>query len=307
MLKKIFLTGSAMLALSIPAYASEELNLSSESLTVETSLSVLNGQSREFVYEDGDNASQLFWQIKNVPIVNAGITWDAYSWLSLNASGWTTLASSGSGMDDYDWFIPEQSHWSHWSTHPRTRLNFANQFDLKATGWLVKDEHFHFGAMVGFQETRFSWLAIGGHYNYWNGQEIGDFPRNEHGIGYRQKFRVPYLGMTGKYIYRDFDLIATFKFSPWVEARDHDAHYAGGLRFDDSSNNSSFYSGTLNAGYHITPQARVFTEVTWTRYSEGRGGAYTFDKNTGQTSYIDDAAGIQNNNYTIGAGIQYRF
>ena len=307
MFKRVLLTGAGLLALAPSTYAAQSINFSPDSVSVETSLSVLNGESREFVYDEGAKASQLNWKINNAPIIKAGITWDPLSWLSLNANGWTTLASRGSGMDDYDWSYPSQSHWSDWSGSPDTHLNFANQFDLNVTGWLLKEDSFKLGALVGYQETRFSWLAEGGHYSYDNGADVGDFPRGERTIGYQQKYRVPYLGLTGKYVYQDFDITAQFKFSPWVEARDHDEHYMRDLSFNESASNSNYYSGTINAGYSITSQARVFTELSWTRFSEGKGGSTVHDKVTGDSEHYNDAAGIQNYNYAIGAGIEYRF
>lgn len=101
-----------LISLTHYASASSEINFSPDSVSVDASLSVLNGKSSEFVYNDGDKLSQLDWKIQNTPIVKAGITWDAISWLTLNASGWTTLASAGALMDDYDWLEPEQHHWS---------------------------------------------------------------------------------------------------------------------------------------------------------------------------------------------------
>lgn len=116
-------------------------------------------------------------------------------------------------MDDYDWLEPGQQHWSDWSHHPATRLNFANQFDLNMTGWFLKEQNYQLGAVLGYQETRFSWLAKGGYYSYDNGADIGDIPHGQKVIGYQQKFSAPYLGLSGKYIYHDFDIIAQFKYS----------------------------------------------------------------------------------------------
>lgn len=306
LIKKILCT-IGLISISSSAMASTVFNFSPESVTIDTSVSVLNGKSGEFVYSDNRKVSQLDWQIKDTPIIKAGITWDAISWLTLNANGWTTLASSGAGMDDYDWLVPGQHHWSEWSHHPATRLNFANQYDINMTGWVMKESHYQIGAMVGYQESRFSWLSTGGHYIYNNGKIIGDFPEGERGIGYQQKFSFPYVGLSGKYVYRDFDIIAQFKFSPWVEAKDKDEHYMRGLRFHEKASDLNYYSGLVNVGYNITPHARVFTELSWSRVSNGIGDALTRNKKTGEVIKEPNSAGIQNYNYTIGAGLQYRF
>ena len=61
-------------------------NLSSDSLSVSTSVGLLSGKSTELVYDEttGRKLSQLDWKIKNVAILKADFSWDAYSFLTLN-------------------------------------------------------------------------------------------------------------------------------------------------------------------------------------------------------------------------------
>lgn len=307
--KKIGLIGASALFVSHSLFAAEWIQYAPENFIIDTSVSVLNGESGEFVYnpENGSKLSELKWQIRNTPIIKGGLTWEAHPRVTLNANGWTTLASSGAGMDDYDWLKEGQSHWSHWSTSP-TKLNFGNQFDLNATGWLIKEPAYQVGIMAGYQETRFSWMSKGGHYNYNNGTQVGDFERNSRAIGYQQNFKVPYIGLAGKYRYRDFDVVAQLKYGLHVESKDQDEHYARSLSFKEKATNGNYYSGTVSAGYYVTPQARLYTEVSWTRFSEGKGSSSAYDHSTGESDYSGGhSAGLQNYNYTVGAGIQYRF
>lgn len=286
------------------------VNFSADSITVSTSLGWLGGESREYVYDPdtGRKISELNWKIRNAPIIKGDISWDPLFWLTLNAKGWTTLASSGSGMDDYDWKDQNQSHWTHWSNSPDTHLNYANEFDINARAWLLKQPDYKVGAVVGYQQTRFSWTAFGGHYQYDNGRVIGDFPRGERIIGYKQRFSMPYLGLAGGYRYRDIEFNALLKFSPWVEARDNDEHYRRHLTFRDNTSRSNYYSASVDAGYYITPDTKVFTEFTWSKYSQGKGGAQVIDRVSGESGYVGgDVAGIENKNYSLAAGLQYRF
>ena len=49
------------------------------------------------------------------------ISRDAYSFLTLNARGWTSPASRAGHMDDYDWMNDNQSGWTdHYPTPART-------------------------------------------------------------------------------------------------------------------------------------------------------------------------------------------
>ncbi|MBF0693370.1 omptin family outer membrane protease [Providencia alcalifaciens] len=285
------------------------VNFAADSITVNTSLGWLGGESKEYVYDpdSGKKLSELNWKINNAPIIKGDISWDPLFWLTLNARGWITLSSSGSEMDDYDWMDDSQSHWSDWSNSPDTHLNHANEFDINAKTWLVKRPDYKVGAVVGYQQTRFSWTAFGGHFVYDNGNNIGDFPPGIRGIGYKQKFSVPYIGLTGGYRYRDIEFNALLKFSPWVEARDNDEHYMNNRTFREKTSGSNYYSTSVDVGYYITPNAKVFTEFTWNKYSQGKGGMQVIDPVIGSRYVGGDAAGIENKNYSLTAGLQYHF
>ncbi|ATF90627.1 Coagulase/fibrinolysin precursor [Cedecea neteri] len=308
--KQKYLPAAAALLFSPALLASTSFNFSPDAVTTNISTGVLNGESKELVYNQGDSSklSELKWKIKNTPIIKGGISWDVQRYITLNANGWTTFASRGSHMSDYDWQTPGQSHWSDKSTHPDTSLNYANQFDLNLTGWLLKEPAYNLGIVTGYQETRYSWTARGGSYNYFNGALVGEFPAGKPGIGYSQKFSVPYIGLTGSYRYQDFDVAGQFKFSPWVNAQDNDEHYMRQLSFSEKSNNSNYYAATVSAGYYVTPNTRLYTELTWTRFAEAKASTKTRNNNTGETwSQGSGAAGLSNDSYTYGVGVQYRF
>lgn len=285
-------------------------DFSPDSLAVSASAGMLSGKSHEMVYDEatGRKISQLDWKIKNVAILKGDITWDAYSFLTLNARGWTSLASGSGHMDDYDWMNAKQSSWTDHSSHPATNVNYANEYDLNVKGWIFQGDNYKAGVTAGYQETRFSWTATGGTYNYDNGAYQGNFPAGERGIGYSQRFSMPYIGLAGQYRFNDFEFNALFKFSDWVRAHDNDEHYMRDLTFREKTTDSRYYGASVDAGYYVTPHAKVFAEFTYSSYEEGKGGTQIIDTNTGDSGSIGgDAAGIFNHNYTITAGLQYRF
>ena len=305
--------GMMMAAFSGAVYAGTSQvtpDFSPESLTVSASAGILRGKSHEMVYDEvtGRKVSQLDWKIKNVAILKGNISWDAYSFLTLNARGWTSLASGSGHMDDYDWMNAKQSSWTDHSSHPSTNVNYANEYDLNVKGWIFQGDNYKAGVTAGYQETRFSWTATGGSYNYDNGAYQGNFPAGERGIGYSQRFSMPYIGLAGQYRFNDFEFNALFKFSDWVRAHDNDEHYMRDLTFREKTTDSRYYGASVDAGYYVTPHAKVFAEFTYSSYEEGKGGTQIIDSNTGESGSIGgDAAGISNHNYTITAGLQYRF
>lgn len=287
------------------------ISFSPERFSLQASTGILNGEAREYVYDTdnhGRKMSQLNWKIENTPILNAALTWDAAERATLRVSGWTTLATRGADMDDYDWMDPNQKHYTDWSSHPATRLNYANQYDVRLTGWVLKAPDYRLGVMAGYEESRFSWTANGGRGIYNNGTEIVEFDRNERGIGYQQTYRSPYIGLEGLYRYQNIEVTALFKYSGWSRQQDNDEHYARNLRFREESHNADFYSASADIGYYVTPQAKVYVGYAWNQHKEKKTGARVYDyaKQTGDYN-SDDAAGLDNKNDQWFTGVKYRF
>ncbi len=89
-------------------------------------------------------------------------------------------------------------------------LTFANEFDLNVKGWILNEPDYRLGLMAGYQESRYSFTARGGSYIYSSDDGFrdttGTFPDGERAIGYKQRFKMPYIGLTGSYRYEDFEL-----------------------------------------------------------------------------------------------------
>lgn len=278
-------------------------------LSLSTSLGVLSGKAHEYVYNQKTDTklSQLNWRIKNAAIINGELNYDVLTWLSINGRGWITLAKNKAAMDDYDWLNPYQETWTDWSHHENTHLNYANELDLNFKAWLMQNENYKLGLAAGYQWSSFSWRASGGCYQYNSGTDMGCFPDNQLGIGYQQKFRTPYVGLAGKYFINNFEFIALLKYSGWVSARDHDEHYARNLTFKEYGSNSRYYAATINSGYHVTRNAKIFVEASYNHYSNGRADTEVIDNDTGEHFYENDSAGLSNKNYSVALGLQYLF
>lgn len=302
-----------MTLISVPVYAGGNTllpDLSSQSITASASTGMLGGTSHELVYDvdTGRKISQLDWKIKNVAILKGAISWAPYSFMALDARGWTSLASGSGHMDDYDWMNVNRKGWTDHSSHPDTNVNDASEYDLSLKGWFFQGEHYKTGLVAGFQETRLSWTATGGSYSYGNGAHTGNFAAGERAIGYSQRFSMPYIGLAGQYRLSNFDVNAVLKFSDWVRAHDNDEHYMRELTFREKTTRSRYYGASVDAGYYVTANARVFAELTYSKYEENKGSTQLTDNASGESYSVEgDAAGIANKNYTITAGLQYRF
>ncbi|EFK5801373.1 omptin family outer membrane protease, partial [Escherichia coli] len=261
----------------------------------------------------GRKVSQLDWKFNNAAIIKGAINWDLMPQVSVGAAGWTTLGQKGGNMIDRDWQDPDKPGiWTDESRHPDTRLNFANEFDLNIKGWLLNESNYRLGLMAGYQESRYSFTARGGSYIYSDEgfrDDIGSIPNGERAIGYKQRFKMPYIGLTGSYRYEDFEFGGTFKYSGWVEASDNDEHYARVKRITYRSNvkDQNYYSIAVNAGYYVTPNAKVYVEGAWNRVTNKKGDTSLYDHNDNTSEYSKNGAGIENYNFITTAGLKYTF
>lgn len=284
-----------------------------DGFSLTTSLGYMGGESKEYVYDNNKLLSRLDWKIKNSAILKMEANYDLLPWLSVNAAGWTSLASGSGHLNDFDWQDPNSSSKTD-SSSSRAILNEANQYDLSLRGWLLNNDNYKAGLIAGYQESRFSMTGKGGTYDYAgedsNGdydpnlpREHGSFPQNQSVIGYKQTYRAPYIGLIGKYAINDFEFNALMKYSHWVDAKDNDNHYLTGATSATNTSSAELWAGQINAGYWVTSQAKVFTEADYTYYPNKRGTIEQWDNDGYQSA--SGGGGIQNRNWTITAGLQY--
>jgi plasminogen activator len=306
------------LPVAVPSFAVSYLNgdpaqYQHDGLSLNASLGYLGGESKEFVYYQGQQLSRLDWKLKNAAIIKAEANYDLLPWLSVNARGWTTLASGSGHMNDYDWQDLQSSHYTDSSSSPAT-VNEANEFDLSVRGWVLNQQNYKLGAMAGYQENRTSWLARGGTYDYAGtdandnydpnaARERGSFPAGKPAVGYRQVFKAPYIGLAGYYALAQFEFNGLLKYSHWVDATDHDVHYMTNATSSTGTNNGELWAGVVNAGYWVTSQAKLFTEASYTFYPNKHGDENQWDNDDHE--YGPGGGGLQSRAWSLTAGMQY--
>lgn len=219
-------------------------------------------------------------------------------------------------MVDTDWLdVRNPGRWTEESRHPDTHLNYANEFDLNVKGWILNEADYRLGVMAGYQESRYSFNAKGGSYiyssdaenNIYDRGDIGTFSADKKLIGYKQIFRIPYIGLTSLYRYKSFELGTVLKYSAWVQGKDNDEHYSRNITFRDKVSDQYYYSVALKAGYFITPDAKVFVEGAWNRITNNKGDTVTYDRSDNTHFYSKNTAAIEGYNIMALAGFMYRF
>lgn len=309
--KKDKLIAFMVLPLSFSVAAQPQTAVSPYEVTTGISLGTLSGVAKERVYEPeegGRKVSQLDWRYRHVAVVQGFMEWQVRSWLSFGAQGWTTLSQNSANMEDFDWLLASQKKWSNHSSHPNTRLNFANQWDLHLTGWLVHQPRWRFGVMGGYRQDRTSFSARGGTFSNNNGAEIGRFP-NVKAIGYAQRFGIPYVGLTGRYRHENIEAATSLKYSRWGGAQTIDQHYLRSLTFRDSTRQQQSFSLSASVGYYLTQQVKLYLESTWNRTLNKKGDNISVFSNGDiyARASFRNIAGIEQYALLTTAGLVYHF
>ncbi|EOV0285800.1 omptin family outer membrane protease [Salmonella enterica] len=295
---------------SVQVFADDNSWFTPENISAGLSTGFLSGEARERVYEPaegGRKISQLDWKYNHAPVIKGSLNWDVMPRFTVGMSGWTTLSGSGGSMTDNDWLDPEQKEKTDYSRHPDTKLNYANQFDISLTGWILNEPDYRAGLAVGYQQSTFSWTSKGGSYLYDNGTDTGSFLPGQSVIGYSQTFKLPWIGIAGTYRFRDFELNGLFKYSNQGKVTDNDEHYLRDTTFRDRATGQKFYSLSADAGYYITDNAKVFVDVAWSRMLNVKGNITENDYGENTKTRYKDSSGTEYSNYMVTGGIQYRF
>ncbi|HDV2882514.1 TPA: omptin family outer membrane protease OmpP, partial [Escherichia coli] len=114
-------------------------------------------------------------------------------------------------------------------------------------------------------------------------------------------------GLTGNYRYDNFEFGGAFKYSGWVRGSDNDEHYVRQTTFRSKVKNQNYYSVAVNAGYYITPEAKVYIEGVWSRLTNKKGDTSLYDRSDNTSEHNNNGAGIENYNFITTAGLKYTF
>lgn len=290
------------------------------SAPTQTSFSVglghLSGESREVVYDadaGGRKVSELFWNIDTALTVVGGFH-TVNDTFKFDLNGWLPL-SSDNQMDDYDWLY-QGADWTHWSSHPDTRMRNTYAIDAMLSYILKKssaESLFGIDLIAGYRILNLEWIAYGGSYVYSDTQsggfrdQIGNFDASEKGISYRQTFSTPYLGIGLLYPNEKWIFSGKFLGSQWATGDDFDTHHARDTTFESTHDNMTMTEYGLKVKYLYSEIRSLFLDVSHQKYKENSKHANTKIVAEGRTVNSPNSAGLDHKSTHIMAGIQVNF
>jgi plasminogen activator len=271
----------------------------------------LSGETVETVYtETGHKLSELIWKIKDVYMLNAGISVSPKSWLTINADVWFRVNNGNGSMDDYDWII-ENFQYTHWSHHDDTDLTEGYMIDLNAAFAFYQHGETTFSALAGYKRDNWEWVARGGSYvysTYTLYDTVGVFPAGEKGITYKQWYDVPYIGLAFHSKLTKMSFSGRFIISPYAMAGAEDTHHMRDLVFEDDFDPTTMWAVDLGASYHFTPQLAMLGNFHYQDYDEAQGSTTIINQVTGARQYYPgDVAGTSHKSSLLSLSLLYNF
>lgn len=310
-LKMMAIVLSAPMAFTAVANA-ENSFFTPEKVSVDMGLGSLSGENKMHVYDPqigGQKIYQANRKYKNAAIAKGSLDWDLMPWVSVGAAGWTTIASRGGNRHSSFQEDARVGQFADEYDDP-TPLNYANQFDLNIKGWLLNEPDYRLGVVAGYLESRYSFTSFGnfaGDIDEDTGLPVGNAVHQVATNGYKQRSKIPYVGLTGSYRYQRFEFGATFKYSGWVRSDDTEEEYYRDISIKGNTHNQNYYSLTANAGYYVTPNTMLYLEGIWSRTSNKTGGRITDNRLEGTTAVEDFTRGIENYSFITSIGLKYTF
>jgi outer membrane protease len=283
----------AFLVLVFSASA-QSRGINGHSLSLGTSIGLLDGEAEEIVYRDtgsDDKLSQLLWEIK--PLVYAGV--DAnYNWRK-SGSTWGIFAdilfkfgfSGGTGvMEDRDWIALNYPDFlTHYSVHDNKTEN-ALLVDTNIGVSFKIFEKYLLKTYITYNYMHFSWTGNGGSVLYpsWDidndGQPDGDhsYLRSIDVITYEQNWHVlsPAVAFYGEFN-QYFDIEISRKLSPLIWFSAEDNHILRNLIVTENLNGGFFIEPSLLFSFKPNNFLTLLCSIAYRNISGTRGdGEYNY-------------------------------
>lgn len=271
---------------------------------------VLNGKSRELVYDEtnGAKVSELIWTIEDVPIIGlSGSVALPYD-MTLSVGGWTQVSTPGASMEDYDWDSSiHPTDWAYFSYSPTT-LERGEMLDANLAVPLFGIENLNLSGLVGFRMDHWKWADFGGYYIYSSNpgfrDRTGTFA-DETGIIYEQWLYAPYLGLQFEYNLDQVTFSGRVAGSRWGWAKDKDQHENRGLVFREYFYNITYLTYGGEVTVHLDDAWSLSMSVDAQQYYRTKGD--TNIEGTLNVNRIDNGAGIEHTSWMTGLSLEYRF
>lgn len=279
-------------------------------MTLRGSVSYIQGQSREYVYDSqtGSKISQLDWDLDDIVMVGGTVSVGLANRLELKLDGRTAVSEGHGDMVDRDWYPEISPDWSDWSKSS-ARLDHGHVLDISLGLPLEIFDGIVVTPLAGFKFDNWKWSDRGGEYIYsrdgWR-NETGKFP-DETGIIYEQWFYAPYIGLKLAVTRKGFFANVYGKGALWAWSDAEDQHLSRALEFDDHVENQVYIGAGLELGYTVADRFHLIVAYDYQRFTTEKGDSEIFDGATGEKETDRNAAGIGHESSAVRFSLGFKF
>ena len=282
----------------------------------ELSVGWLNGEAKEHVFDyetpDGRRRqlSRLDWELKNILMGGGNGSVRLGGRLTVNGGFWLALTEGSGEMEDYDWLDLQSEDWTHYSLS-EVEVTEGYRFDLNAAWDLVQWRDLTARLMAGYKQDGWTWEDRGVYLLY---PEYGYIPVDLGGlnmVNYEQEFRMPYLGASADWQWRQWTLSGYVNWSPLVSAEDWDEHVDRELFFHETFEGGDSFGCGARVRYDFTQGffkgAFVSAALDYQSVDLIVGDMEVYDAATGMYGGEQDVAGIENRHLVWSLGLGAKF
>lgn len=240
-----------------------------------------------------DLQSQLDWKLHNL-LVNGVKASARYGKMYLMVNGWYRLNASQTIMVDRDWNdwnAPTQLTHISWSpTKLKNAYEVCAEVGFEIRRWWFKKHDLILQTLGGYKYLNLYWEASGGRYHYYD--KWGSFP-DRLGIGYGQKFAIPYLGVRADCQWKEISYGLFWKVSPGLSTiTSHDFHALRSIDFYENFKNGNYLMIGGNFGWNLRSNLTLNLSYAFDQLITTRGNSYINNYEHGKITYFAGGVGI---------------
>ncbi len=291
----------------------------------------LSSTMNEYLYSSDftHKNSELNHVNKHVPVLTLGLEYRPIHLLTFGFRSSFTIYDNGGKyrLDDYDWLdfsrpnVLTDHSWHTQGKYKYINIDIYGKLMLFRFGKIDKYGLFSFYSFAGFKYIESTATQHGLSYYLYSrldkdsGRviELDEYFEDDEDcddLRYRQRLYLPYYGFSLEYQYKSFQSILTFKQSFINTGDTKDNHFGRDLTSYNKYRNLFNYYLSLNLGYWINNNIRVFTELAMskTSYNISKYYAYYFDEYNQQYKKESlSTVAMSNTFYYIGIGLNIGF
>ncbi len=245
--------------------------------SIAVQVGVFNGLTQEFVYNYGNKASELDWELS--PLYYAGFTFNNqfFKVINVNFGYWSGINKDLGFIRDYDY--NEYGETTNYSKHDCVLENFnILDFNLGYNYEIFKP--ISITGMLGYNYMNLKLSARDGFYEYPPGS--ARIPFYGTGITLKQSFYIPYIGLGATLRYKTMFYMQVFGlYSTLVYCEQEDYHFRRQIEFYASAKYGKYVSMIGVLGFKINEYTSFAVNASFAEITMVNGESKVRDLTTG--------------------------